>query len=323
MDAMTIIQNIGVIPVLGLKDPETAPRLAQALKEGGLPLLEITMRAPKAMDCLKAIKEADPEMLVGAGTILRVEQVDQAKAAGADFIVTPGFNPQVVTHCQELGLPVVPGCVTPTEIEAGLALGLTTFKFFPSEALGGMANIKQLCGPYPGIQFIPTAGITLSNMQDYLISDKIAAVGGSFMAPSALVDAQDWDAITALCRTAAEKSLGFSLAHVGINGDSREEGLSAAQWFADRFGFPVKEGGKSNFAAAYVECCNQRFPGKFGHIGIFTLSPLRAEAYFKARGIPLREEFRNVDPSGKLVAVYLAEEVGGFAVHIVKKPEQG
>ena len=321
MDAMTVIRNSGIIPVLGLKNPDTAPRLAQALKEGGLPLLEITMRAPQAMDCLKAIKAADPEMLVGAGTILHIEQVDQAREAGADFIVTPGFNPKVVAHCLELGLPVVPGCVTPTEIEAGLELGLHTFKFFPSEALGGMANIKQLCGPYSNIQFIPTAGITLSNMQDYLISDKIAAVGGSFMAPSAMVDAQDWEGITALCRTAVDKSLGFSLAHVGINGDSREEGLATAQWFADRFGFPVKEGGKSNFAGTYVECCNQRFPGACGHIGIFTLSPLRAEAYFKAHGIPLREEFRNVDPSGKLVAVYLEEEIGGFAVHIVKKPE--
>lgn len=321
MDAMTIIRSIGVIPVLGLKDPATAPRLAAALREGGLPLLEITLRSPQALECLKAIKKADPEMLVGAGTVLSTEQVDQAREAGADFIVTPGFNLKVVTHCQKLGLSVVPGCVTPTEIETGLELGLTTFKFFPSEALGGMANIKQLCGPYRNIQFIPTAGITLANMQDYLISDKIAAVGGSFMAPAAMVDAQDWAGITALCRTAVEKSLGFSLAHVGINGDSREEGLSTARWFADRFGFPMKEGGKSNFAGTYVECCNQRFPGKFGHIGIFTLSPLRAEAYFKAHGIPLREEFRNVDPSGKLVAVYLAEEVGGFAVHIVKKPE--
>ena len=319
MDVMTIIREHGVIPVLGLKDPATAPQLAEALCKGGLPLLEITMRAPLAMDCLKAVTAAKPDLLVGAGTILRMVQVDQAKAAGADFIVTPGFNPKLVAHCQELGLPVVPGCVTPTEIEAGMELGLTTFKFFPSEALGGMANIKQLCGPYSNIQFIPTAGITLTNMQDYLISDRIAAVGGSFMAPAAMVDSQHWDGITALCQMAVEKSLGFSLAHIGINGESREEGLATAQWFAERFGFPVKEGGKSNFAATYVECCNQQFPGKFGHIGIFTLSPLRAEAYFKAKGIPLREEFRNVDSSGKLVAVYLAEEVGGFAVHVVKK----
>ena len=319
MDALSVIKDHGIIPVLGLKDPETAPQVAAALRAGGLPLLEVTMRAPLAMDCLKAIKAADPDMLVGAGTILHTEQVDQAKAAGADFIVAPGFNPAVVKRCQELGLPVVPGCITPTEIEAGLALGLTTFKFFPSEAMNGMATIKQLCGPYGGIQFIPTAGISLSNMEEYLSSDKIAAVGGSFMAPAAMVEAQDWEGITALCQKAVEKSLGFSLAHIGINGESKEEGLATARWFAERFGFPVKEGGRSNFAGTYVECCNQKFPGKFGHIGIFTYSPDRAVAYFNAKGIPMREEFKNVDAKGNLVAVYLEEEIGGFAVHIVKK----
>ena len=178
MDALSVIKDHGIIPVLGLKDPETAPQVAAALRAGGLPLLEVTMRAPLAMDCLKPIKAADPDMLVGAGTILHTEQVDQAKAAGADFIVAPGFNPAVVKRCQELGLPVVPGCITPTEIEAGLALGLTTFKFFPSEAMNGMATIKQLCGPYGNIQFIPTAGITMDNLGNYLSSDKIAAVGG-------------------------------------------------------------------------------------------------------------------------------------------------
>ena len=227
MDALSVIKDHGIIPVLGLKDPETAPQVAAALRAGGLPLLEVTMRAPLAMDCLKAIKAADPDMLVGAGTILHTEQVEQAKAAGADFIVAPGFNPAVVKRCQELGLPVVPGCITPTEIEAGLALGLTTFKFFPSEAMNGMATIKQLCGPYGNIQFIPTAGITMDNLENYLSSDKIAAVGGSFMAPSAMVDAQDWAGITALCKKAVDKSLGFTLAHVGINGESKDEGLGA------------------------------------------------------------------------------------------------
>ncbi|MGE4275569.1 MAG: bifunctional 4-hydroxy-2-oxoglutarate aldolase/2-dehydro-3-deoxy-phosphogluconate aldolase [Lawsonibacter sp.] len=320
MDALNIIQAHGIIPVLGLTRPETAPMVAAALRKGGLPLLEVTMRAERAMDCLKAIKATDSDTLVGAGTILHPEQVDQAKQAGADFIVTPGFNPKVVTHCLELGLPVVPGCVTPTEIEAGLELGLNVFKFFPSEPLNGMATIRQLCGPYGNIRFIPTAGITLTNLEQYLSSDKIAAVGGSFMAPAALVEAQDWAGITALCQSAVEKSLGFSLAHIGINGENKEEGLATARWFFDRFGFPVKEGGKSNFAASYVECCNQKFPGKYGHIGIFTLSPERAVAYFQSKGIPMREEFKNVDAKGNLVAVYLAEEIGGFAVHVVKKP---
>ena len=149
--------------------------------------------------------------------------------------------------------------------------------------------------------------------------NKIAAVGGSFMAPSAMVDAQDWAGITALCKKAVDKSLGFTLAHVGINGENKDQGLGAAEWFNRCFGWPVKEGGRSNFAATYVECCNQRFPCNFGHIGVFTLSMRRALAYFKAHGIATREEFKNVNAKGELVAVYLEEEVGGFAVHIVKK----
>ena len=319
MDAMRIITEHGVIPVLGLKDPDTAPALAAALRRGGLPLLEITMRAPRAMDCLRAIKADCPEMLVGAGTILSVPQAEEAAAAGADFIVSPGCSRAVVQRCQELGVPIVPGCVTPTEIEAGLAMGLNVFKFFPSEALGGMENIRQLCGPYGNIRFIPTAGISFSNMEKYLASDRIAAVGGSFMAPSAMVDACDWDGISALCREAVARSMGFSLAHIGINGADREQGLATAQWFADRFGFPVKEGGKSNFAGTVVEACNGKFPGQAGHIAIGTWSPLRAEAYLRAHGVPLREEFRNVTPQGELKAVYLEEEIAGFAVHIVKR----
>ena len=118
---------------------------------------------------------------------------------------------------------------------------------------------------------------------------------------------------------AVDKSLGFTLAHVGINGENKDQGLGAAEWFNRCFGWPVKEGGRSNFAATYVECCNQRFPGKFGPIGVFTLSMRRALAYFKAHGIATREEFKNVNAKGELVAVYLEEEVGGFAVHIVKK----
>lgn len=319
MDAIKMIQDYGVVPVLGLKDPETAPKVAAALKKGGLPLVEVTMRAERAMDCLQAIKQADMDMMVGAGTILHQEQVNQAKEAGADFIVTPGLNPKVVSRALELDMPVVPGCVTPGEIEAGLELGLAVFKFFPSEPMGGMNTIQQLCGPYRSIKFIPTAGITMSNMVQYLTSDKIAAVGGSFMAPASMIQAQDWDGITALCRRAVDQSLGFSLAHIGINGKNKQEGMAIAQWFFERFGFSIQEGTKSNFAASYVECCNQTFPGKYGHIGIATNSPRRAVAYFQAKGIPLREEFKNINSEGELIAVYLEEEIGGFAVHIVKK----
>ena len=166
MDVMKIVRDHGVIPVLGLKNPDTAEALAAALIQGGLPLIEVTLRSEGALECLRRIKKAYPEMAVGAGTVLSVEQLNAAAQAGADYVVAPGFNKKVVARAQELGLPIVAGCVTPTEIEAGLEMGLTTFKYFPCEALGGMEAIKQLCGPYRNIQFIPTGGINFGNMGD-------------------------------------------------------------------------------------------------------------------------------------------------------------
>jgi 2-dehydro-3-deoxyphosphogluconate aldolase/(4S)-4-hydroxy-2-oxoglutarate aldolase len=319
MDAERIIAEYGVIPIIGLKDPSAAPDLAEALKRGGLPLIEVTLRNQNALECLKAIKQSRPSMLVGAGTVLNCEQVDEALDAGADFVVSPGFNSHVVEYCLKKGLPITPGCVTPSEIENGLELGLKTFKFFPSEALGGADTVRQLCGPYKNIKFICTGGVGFENAEKYLSYSKIAAVGGSFVAPAAMIDAKDWEGISRLCRKAVDLSLGFSLAHIGLNGTGREDGLSTAAWFADRFGFPVAEGGKSNFAGSGLECGNMKFPGQNGHIGIFTNSTLRAEAYFQRKGIKLREEFRNVNANGELVAVYLADEIKGFAVHVVRK----
>lgn len=319
MNVLKRIQSYGIIPVLGLKDPLTAPAVADALIRGGLPLIEITLRNENALDCICAIKEQHPDMLVGAGTVLNVQQVESAKRAGADFIVEPGFRTEVVTAVQAAGLPVVPGCITPAEIEAGMQLGLTTFKFFPAEVSGGLAAIRQLAGPFGKIHFIPTGGITMENMPAYLANEKILAVGGSFVAPSALIEAQDWNGITALCQKAVGLSLGFELAHIGINGRDADEGMEIAKWFADRFGFSVRKGGRSNFAGTAVECCNMKFPGERGHIAISTLSLNRAADYLTRRGFALRGEFKNVDDKGNLTAAYLQEEIGGFAVHIVKK----
>lgn len=319
MDVLKEVASYGVLPVLGLKKPDTVPMLAETLRRSGLPLVEVTMRAERALDCLKIIKESEPDMLVGAGTILSVDQVQRVVDAGADYIVTPCFNPTVVDYCLEKGIPVVPGCVTATEIDAAARRGLSTVKFFPAGASGGIAAIKLLSGPFPGMKFVPTGGITLDNMGEYLSNSSVAAVGGSFMAPAAMIDAEDWEGISTLCKKAVKASLGFELAHVGINGNSREEGLGNAQWFNDCFGFAVTPGGRSNFAESYVECCNQPFPGKLGHIAFSCLSPARAAAYFERKGVVLREETKAFDKNGELKFVYLQDEVGGFAVHIVKK----
>lgn len=318
MNALERAALYGVMPVINIPRPELAVPLADALQAGGLPQIEVTLRNDTALDSVRAIKAERPGFTVGAGTVLSVGQAQEAIDAGAAFIVTPGYNPKVVEHCLEKGVPILPGCVTPAEIETGLAAGLNTFKFFPSETLGGVRAIKALCGPYRGVRFVPTFGITMGNLAEYLACDGVACVGGSFMAPSAMVEAGDFAGITALCREAVRRSLGFNLKHVGVNADSPEAGERMARRFSELFDLPYKPGGRSDFSGTIVEFCKDAFPGAAGHIGISTLNVERAAAWLEARGVALRDDYRSYDKNGNVVCIYLAEEFAGFAVHIVK-----
>lgn len=319
MDAIRQAALYGVMPVISIPDAALALPLAAALQEGGLPQIEVTLRSDAALKSIAAIKKAYPQMLAGAGTVLSAAQVDEALAAGADFIVTPGFNPSVVDYCLAKKVSVLPGCVTPTEIETGMAHGIDVFKFFPSENLGGVQTIRQLSGPYRSVRFVPTAGITLSNMASYLACDAVAAVGGSFMAPAPLIKAGDFAAITALTRQAVSTALSFTLAHVGINGKDGKESMEAATHLSSLFGLSVKDGSKSTFSGTLVEFSKGTLPGEKGHIGIGTSSIERAMHYLSQKGIAFREDYRHFDAAGKLDAVYLEEEIGGFAIHIVKQ----
>lgn len=318
MDSFEIAAQYGIVPVINIPREELAVPLAQALTEGGLPLIEVTMRNPNSLAALRRIKREMPSMLAGAGTILTTQQVDEALDAGADFAVAPGFSPEVVEYCQKKGLPILPGCVTASEIEAGRRMGLRLFKFFPSEQLGGVKTIKELCGPYRDIQFVPTSGINLQNLPAYMCCEGVAAVGGSFMAPAALVAAEDWAGITALCRTAVNTALGFHLKHVGLNAGDEEKGAAIARRFAEIFGMPYLPGNRSDFAGTVLESCKVQFPGEKGHIAIGTYSVERAVAYLQRKNVPIRQEFLNVDPQGRMIAAYLEEEIGGFAVHLLR-----
>lgn len=197
------IGKIGIIPVIKLEDAEKAVPLARALAAGGLRAAEITFRTAAADQAIRAIAREVPEMLVGAGTVLTREQVDAAVAAGARFIVSPGTNPKVVRHCQELDVAVIPGVVTPTEIESALALGLEVLKFFPAEPSGGLAMIRALSAPYAGIKFMPTGGISASNAAEYLTCSRVLACGGSWMVKDTLIREGAFDQIEALAREAA------------------------------------------------------------------------------------------------------------------------
>ena len=199
------VQSIGVVPVIKLNHPERdAIPLAKALIAGGVPVAEVTFRAAGAVIAIKAMRENFPEMLVGAGTVLTTEQVDEAMAAGAQFIVTPGMDADIVAYCQKVGIQIFPGCTTPTDYHTAYKFGLEVLKFFPAEQSGGIAKIKAMSAPFPMFKIMPTGGISLKNLADYVKNPVIAACGGSYMVTADLIDNGKWDEITDLCKQSVE-----------------------------------------------------------------------------------------------------------------------
>lgn len=201
-DVMDQLGKIGLVPVVRLERADDAAPLGEALLRGGLPCAEITLRTAAAPEAIARLLAAHPQMVVGAGTVLNVPQAQQAHAAGAAFIVSPGFSPQVVQWCLERGLPVLPGVVTPTEIMAGLAYGLHIFKFFPAEAYGGVETLRALSAPFGGVRYMPTGGITAKNLPEYLALPSVHAVGGSWMVEGKLIAAGAWTEVTRLAAEA-------------------------------------------------------------------------------------------------------------------------
>ena len=195
MNALERIAELKLLPVIRIADLSDAVPLADALIGGGLPAAEITFRTECAAEAIFRIRNAFPEMLVGAGTVLSVDQAKSAAAAGAGFIVSPGSNPAVIGYCTENGIPIVPGCVTPSEIETAMSLGIGTVKFFPAEAYGGVRTISALSAPYRSVRFIPTGGINESNLLSYLKCPSVIACGGSFMAEPSLIEGKCFDSI--------------------------------------------------------------------------------------------------------------------------------
>ena len=199
------ISEIGVVPVIKLNHPERdAADLGRALCAGGVPVAEITFRATGADIAIKLMKEANPDMIVGAGTVTRTEQIDAVIAAGGEFIVTPGFDPELVQYAHEKSIPIFPGCTTASEYHQALKYNLEVIKFFPAEQSGGLAKIKALSAPFPMFHVMPTGGISLKNLKEYLSNPVIAACGGSYMVTADLIDNQKWDEITELCKKSRE-----------------------------------------------------------------------------------------------------------------------
>lgn len=198
------IASYGVVPVVVLNDSKDARPLADALVEGGLACAEVTFRTDAAEESIRIMSDAYPEMLVGAGTVLTIEQVDRAVNAGAKFIVSPGFDPEIVDYCLEKEIPVYPGTITPSEVAQAVKRGLTVVKFFPAEQFGGLSTIKALAAPYTMVKFMPTGGVNLKNLRDYLGCDKIAACGGTWMVKGDLIRDGRFDEICQITKEAVE-----------------------------------------------------------------------------------------------------------------------
>ena len=198
------IAEIGIVPVIAISDTEKAVPLAKALIAGSIPCAEITFRTAEGEECIRRIASEVPEILIGAGTVLTTEQARRAIDAGAKFIVTPGFNPKVVSYCVNHGIPIVPGCSNPSDMEAAIELGIDVIKFFPAEQAGGLAYIKAVAAPYTNLRFMPTGGINTENLGKYIGFNRVLACGGSWMVAKELIDCGNFDKITVLCKEAAD-----------------------------------------------------------------------------------------------------------------------
>ena len=317
-DIIAQFQKLGIIPVVVINDAKDAVPLAKALCEGGLPVAEVTFRTDAAEEAIRLMAEACPEMLVGAGTVLTTEQVDRAVAAGAKFIVSPGLNPKVVKYCLDKNIPITPGTSSPTDIEAALELGLEVVKFFPAEQSGGIAKIKAMAAPYTKVRFMPTGGINAANLKSYLDFPKIVACGGSWMVSGDLIKAGNFEEIKRLTREAVNTMLGFELKHVGINATSEGEAEDVAGSFEKLFGFAKKAGTSSVFAGSAIEVMKEPYLGAHGHIAIGTNYIERAIYHMELQGFEFDKETAKYK-DGKLIAIYLKGELGGFAVHLVQK----
>lgn len=314
------LSKIGIVPVVKIDRAEDAVPLAKALCAGGLPCAEVTFRTAAAAEAIKAMTTNFPEMCVGAGTVLNAEQVDAAVEAGVQFIVSPGLNPRTVKYCMEKNIPITPGTSSPSDIEQAIELGLDVVKFFPAEQSGGLAKIKAMAAPYVNMKFMPTGGINAKNLTSYLDFNKIIACGGSWMVPGDLINAGEWDKIEQLTREAVQTMLGFELAHVGVNAENEEEAVKAANRFAFIFGMPAKAGNSSIFAGSALEVMKTPYLGKNGHIAIKTNYIERAVNYLETiLGVEFNQDSAKTDAKGALKAIYLKEEIGGFAIHLVQK----
>lgn len=313
------VYEIGIIPVIAFNSVDEAVPLCKALVAGGLPAAEVTFRTACAEECIKKIHDEVPEMLLGAGTVLTTDQADRAMAAGASFIVAPGFDPNVTKHVMDKGGLMMPGTSTPGEMQQAMNLGCEALKFFPAEANGGVNMLKNIGGALKTAKWMCTGGINAKNVNDYLGYDQIFAVGGTWMCKSDKIKAGAWDEITAMCKEAVDTMLGLELGHIGINCADDTEAMKTAETLGSLLSMAVKPGNSSIFVGnKEFEIMKKPGRGTHGHIAIKTNNVDRAIFHLSNRGVKFDMDSKNVK-NGKTTAIYMADELAGFAIHLVQK----
>lgn len=310
----------GLVPVIKVERAEDAVPLCRALAAGGLPVAEITFRTDAAEEAIRRVHAELPDVMLGAGTVLGVEQADRAIAAGAGYIVTPGFNSKVVNHCLQQGYPVLPGCAGPSDIEAALELGLKAVKFFPAEALGGVKTLKALLGPYHMMHFVPTGGINEGNLKDYLSIPQVLACGGSWMVPDDAIKSADWGKIEQLTRAAVQQVLGLELRHVGLNHPDAKAGMATAELLSQLTGWPIlRDSERGCFVGDGFEVMKLQGRGTYGHIALAANDLPRAKWHLERRGFQFDEDSLELDATGRPRLIYIKDEVAGFGIHLSQK----
>jgi 2-dehydro-3-deoxyphosphogluconate aldolase/(4S)-4-hydroxy-2-oxoglutarate aldolase len=317
-DVLKKIGDVGLVPVVVMDDAELAVPTAKALLDGGLDIMEITMRTEQGIKAIKNVKKAYPDMLLGAGTVLAVDKAKESVDAGAEFVVSPGLDSELIEWCQKKNIAITPGVITPTDIQQALKYNLTILKVFPAGVYGGVKVCKALYGPFRMIKFIPTGGANKDNLGDYADKNFVHAIGGSWLCKASDINNRNFDKITQNVIESINILLGFELAHIGINAENEKESLAAAEMFSDAFSFDLKKGNSSNFSGTGIEVNKSKGLGTMGHIAIRTNSIPRAVYYLSKKGYEVDWSTRK-GTEQKTVAVYLKNEIGGFAIHLLQK----
>ena len=313
------VYEIGIIPVIAFNDVDEAIPLCKALMDGGLPAAEVTFRTACAEECIRKIHEELPDMLLGAGTVLTNDQADRAMAAGASFVVAPGYDPNVTQHVIDKGGLMMPGTCSAGEMQQAMNQGCEAIKFFPAEANGGVDMLKNIGAALKTAKWMCTGGVNAKNVNTYLANPQIIAVGGTWMCNSDKIKASAWDDITAACKEAVDVMLGLELGHIGINCADDAEAMKTAELLGGLLSKAVAPGNSSIFVGnKEFEIMKKPGRGTHGHIAIKCNSVDRAVYHLGQRGVKFDMDSM-VNKNGKNIAIYLADEVAGFAIHLVQK----